>query len=89
MPTKTYDGVEFATVLAQQLNDAVSTYNPKPVLNATYDLLQNILVISLSDIRSASAKAQAPLYLQIFTDEVLRNPPPGTNIVRRSDTPNH
>ena len=65
MPTKNYDGVEFATVLAAKLNEAVANFNPKHVLSVTYDLLQNILVISLSDSRSASAKAQSPITLQI------------------------
>ena len=85
MPTKNYDGIEFATVLAAKLNEAVATFTPRPVLSATYDLAQNILVISLSDSRSASAKAQSPITLQIRTDEVLQNPPEGANIVRRSD----
>ena len=85
IPTKNYDGLEFATVLAAKLNETVATFNPRPVLSVTYDLLQNILVISLSDSRSASAKAQSPITLQILTDEVLQNPPAGSNIVRRSD----
>ena len=85
MVTKNDDGIEFASVLATKLNEAVAAYSPKPVLSVTYDNVQNILVISLSDSRSDSAKAQAPLFLQILTDEVLKNPPPATNIVRRSD----
>ena len=84
MPTQNYDGVEFASALATQLNEAFATFSPKPVLSVTYDILQNILVVSLSDSRSASAKTQTPIYLQILTDEVLQNPPPGTNITRRS-----
>ena len=70
MPTKNYDGIEFATVLSQKLNEAVASFNPKPVLFVAYDVLQNIIVISLSDSRSASAKAQATLFLHILTDEV-------------------
>ena len=61
MPTKNYDGLEFATVLAAKLNESVANFSPRPVLSVTYDLLQNILVISLSDSRSASAKALSPI----------------------------
>ena len=85
MPTKNYDGVEFATALAAKLNEAAAAFNPRPVLSVSYDSLQNILVVSLSDSRSASEKAQTPITLQILTDEVLQNPPAGSDIVRRSD----
>ena len=51
-PTKNYDGVEFATVLAAKFDEAVATFSPRPVLSASYDLLQNVLVVSLRDGRS-------------------------------------
>ena len=86
MPSKNYDGIEFATALAQQFNEAIATYKyAKPVVSTTYDLMQNILVISLSDSRSASAKTQSPVTLQIRTDEVLQNPPAGSDITQRSN----
>ena len=37
MATANYDGVEFATVLAAKLNEAVAAFNHKPLLSATYE----------------------------------------------------
>ena len=86
IPTKNYDGIEFATVLAQKFNAAIAAPQyANFVVSATYDLLQNILVISLTDSRSASAKTLAPVTIQIRTDEVLQNPPAGSGITQRSN----
>ena len=37
MPRSNYDGVEFATFLAARLNEAVATFNPRPVLSVSCD----------------------------------------------------
>ena len=65
VPTNNYDSVEFATAPAAQLNEAAAAFSPQPVLSESYDILQNILVVSLSDSRSSAAKAKTPLCLKV------------------------
>ncbi len=70
---KNYDGYQLAAALSTKLNAAVISFTPKPTFTTTYDHLENIHVIGMSDSRSQSQKDLTPLKLQIITDDTLKN----------------
>ena len=67
---KNYDGYQFATALNAKLTAAVSNFTPKPTFTTTYDHLENILVLTMTDSRSVKP---FPIKLQIITDDTLKN----------------
>jgi hypothetical protein len=71
LDSRNYDGNTFATALAAELNIAVVGFEPLPTFICTYDNLENILVISMTDVRSEAVEALYPIRLQILTDDTL------------------
>ena len=69
--SKNYDGLTFAAALAARLTEAIVGFVITPTLVCSYDNLENKLTISITDTRSAAAKAAAPFYLVFYTDEML------------------
>ena len=64
-----YDGASFAIALAAKLNLALVGFVPLPVMICTYDLVSNLLTISMTDARTGTNNL--PIYLQILTDDTL------------------
>ena len=75
LESKNYEGANFATALAAKLNLAVAGFVPLPVLICTYDILSNLLTISMTDARTGANIL--PINLQILTDDTLTLGPPG------------
>ncbi len=90
---KNYEGANFATALAAaKLNLAVAGFVPLPVLICTYDIVSNLLTISMTDARTAANIL--PTRLQILTDDTLTLGPPGISnpstintIIRNTNQP--
>ena len=74
--SQNYDGANLATDFAAKLNTAVVGFVPLPVFVCTYDVLANILTISMTDARNEALRISVPIRLQILTDETLTFGPP-------------
>ena len=72
---KNDDGYQFATALNEILMLIADGFDPHPAFTVTYDHLEHVLVIGMTDGRNKAAKDANPIKLQFLTDEMLKNGP--------------
>lgn len=94
--SKNYDGLTFATALAQKLTTAVAGFTVggvvvEPTFNCAYNIIENKLTISIVDTsRNEATRGFYPFQLEIYTDDRIqpksRESPDTINTIIRNTT---
>ena len=69
--SKNYNGAQFATELASELNISIAAAGLQITAVCEYDLSENMMVISILDNRPIALKTAAPFSLLILPDELI------------------